>query len=651
MKKYLMIAVAALAVASCSKSDDVYDENRNRVTDAYNAAFLRYVGGSIDSNQDWGFGPSTTTRAAAPAFTRATSHNIDFPDAPAASDYKTTYPDGTPNIQGNPYWGYSAGGSFYADEGSTNNKVEVNPGWDGTKNVNGGPVYIVTNGGNGIVAPSYFYVDARNEGGAYVYVCPGATLKLNANDSKNLQAGLKMYIAEGATLETADELYINSLTIYNAGTIKAPNLHANGTGILYNQGTVTVAGNLRVTNANSFIVNEGKITAKNYGSEGSGSFWNVSGGEVNISEKTIVNSNSNGWVNDGQYTTGTFLYNAGSINVWNNCKLTCTTLFDMTLGDSSTSSFQMDGGASVVAASFHIQGPARIIMGANSMVKVTGTATMDCTKADYGIYGPTSGYAVFQANKIVKGRDNQGYEVTYGNNLYVYSETTHFENGMSGQYPYIDFVGNCSEANIYASNANFSKGKPAIDIDPSACNPGFEGGTPSTDDIRIMVEDLSAAEDGDFDFNDVVFDVKFTSETTADVTLIAAGGTLPLTVAGQEVHAKFGNYSTNTMINTNAAAVAAKANAAAGKTLYAAADNVPTVTFPVSGINKANNGKDIEVKVKKGDTWYLIEAKQGEPAAKFGCDPKVNKVDEQVSFKAVYDKFTKWVQNKNVQWY
>lgn len=639
-----MIAVAALAVASCSKSDDVYDENRNRVTDAYNAAFLRYVGGSIDSNQDWGFGPSTTTRAAAPAFTRATSHNIDFPDAPAS--YPTSYGNATEYTGG---YKYINGEAIYmANEGITNVEVQGN-----------GSLYIAKSAnGNGNYTPSAkWYVgnvtySADNSYKIKVYLLPGVTLNLSA-DQNNFQQNVEFYLSPGAKIVCADELRLNSAALYiaNNAMVSAKNLEANGTGILYNQGTVSLSGNLAVKNANSFIVNEGSISATNYGSEGSGSFWNVNGGEVNISGTTTVNSNSNGWVNDGQYTTGTFLYNAGSINVWNNCKLTCTKLFDMTLGDSSTSSFQMDGGASVVAASFHIQGPARIIMGANSMVKVTGTATMDCTKADYGIYGPTSGYAVFQANKIEKGRDNQGYEVTYGNNLYVYSETTHFENGMSGQYPYIDFVGNCTEKNIYASNANFSKGKPAIDIDPSACNPGFEGGTPSTDDIRIMVEDLSAAEDGDFDFNDVVFDVKFTSETTADVTLIAAGGTLPLTVAGQEVHAKFGNYSTNTMINTNAAAVAAKANAAAGKNLYAAVDNVAPVTFQVSGINRANNGNDIVVKVQKGGEWYTIEAKKGMPAAKFGCDPKVNYVNEQISFKAVYDKFTGWVQNKNVQWY
>ena len=49
------------------------------------------------------------------------------------------------------------------------------------------------------------------------------------------------------------------------------------------------------------------------------------------------------------------------------------------------------------------------------------------------------------------------------------------------------------------------------------------------DNIRIIAEDLHATAGSDFDFNDVVFDVHFTSTTTATVTIIAAGGTLPLT--------------------------------------------------------------------------------------------------------------------------
>lgn len=80
---------------------------------------------------------------------------------------------------------------------------------------------------------------------------------------------------------------------------------------------------------------------------------------------------------------------------------------------------------------------------------------------------------------------------------------------------------------------------------------------------RVMVEDLiandlSQVDKSDWDFNDAVFDVWFTERyennkgyKEAVITLWAAGGTKSLTVAGQEVHALFGQ-STKTMINTNA---------------------------------------------------------------------------------------------------
>lgn len=70
-------------------------------------------------------------------------------------------------------------------------------------------------------------------------------------------------------------------------------------------------------------------------------------------------------------------------------------------------------------------------------------------------------------------------------------------------------------------------------------------------DVRVIAEDLSVNENSDFDFNDVVFDVKFGYPQWDKTTIIlqAAGGTLPLYVGGQEVHEKFG-VSTSTMVNT-----------------------------------------------------------------------------------------------------
>ena len=68
---------------------------------------------------------------------------------------------------------------------------------------------------------------------------------------------------------------------------------------------------------------------------------------------------------------------------------------------------------------------------------------------------------------------------------------------------------------------------------------------------RIIAEDLTVGENSDFDFNDVVFDV-INNGTT--IRLRAAGGTLPLYVANQEVHAafatKYQGITSTTMVNT-----------------------------------------------------------------------------------------------------
>jgi hypothetical protein len=88
---------------------------------------------------------------------------------------------------------------------------------------------------------------------------------------------------------------------------------------------------------------------------------------------------------------------------------------------------------------------------------------------------------------------------------------------------------------------------------------------------RIFVEDLAQANRGDIDFNDAVFDayiydvtvtkvmknnegIEISRETEGTeqytkIDMLACGGTLPLTVAGTEVHSLFGQ-STTTMINT-----------------------------------------------------------------------------------------------------
>ena len=169
--------------------------------------------------------------------------------------------------------------------------------------------------------------------------------------------------------------------------------------------------------------------------------------------------------------------------------------------------------------------------------------------------------------------------------------------------------------------------------------------------IRIIAEDLNAQNDpqdnmgdSDWDFNDVVFDVEYTSDTEATIQVMAAGGVLPLFVAGEEVHALFGESADANgrypMINT-----------AEGKHYEKTARS-----FTVSGIEKSNNGKDIEIKVIKKvngvDEEFILTAANGQPASKIGVDPTFEWCNERQDITRRYPLFIDWVRTTEPwRWY
>lgn len=159
-----------------------------------------------------------------------------------------------------------------------------------------------------------------------------------------------------------------------------------------------------------------------------------------------------------------------------------------------------------------------------------------------------------------------------------------------------------------------------------------------TYDIRIMGEDLSASEDGDFDFNDIVLDVKFGNP--AKLCLRAAGGTLPLRIAGNndwEVHKLF-KVGVKTMVNT-----------AVGKHT-----ELEPVKFDYTGaISNGEEAKSIKLEVQKNGEWQELTAEIAEPAAKIAIpDTEADWNNERSSIKDNTD-FVEWARsnrNKSNWW-
>ena len=639
MKKYLMGGIAAVAICaaftSCSKSNELFDQNaaeqqkQQAAIEKKNADFTqsftnRY--GTIDSNNDWGFGNigKAATRAAVANRANAYSSVFTFPTAPADNLFATEK-DGNAVL----ITKYESGNNFYIDNTINGNGQTIQP--------NGNNIKLYVTGDN--VIPSGFYIPA----GTTLYLLPGT--KLTLPDSYSFgQWQCKVYIAEGAELICAGKLQLAAnCALYNRGTITTDQFEVTNSALFYNEGTIDMSektpGEISVENNNSVIVNDGTIKAKKLHTAGTGHVQNNA--DVTISGDTNVDSNNNTWVNNGQYTTNNFTFMATSGDVINNCKLTVNNRFYIGLGQNPTGEFKLDG--SIITKDFELHGPANIRMTSNSVIKVSNTATMAITIPNYGIYGPASGdYAVFEAKNIVWESKNN-FCVNYFGNLYVVADS-HFEhsyldgtsaaaqaNGGIGEKPTYYF--DPATVKMYVNGTD----KPDYTIAESECNPGFEGNKKKIEyAVRIICEDLGASDD--FDFNDVVFDALMKDGKTY-IKVLAAGGTLPLTVAGKEVHQIFG-VSTSTMVNTQPNAH------------YA--NKTEAQEFVVDQV--WSSYKDIPVKVSTDanamteESMVTLKAEKGAAPQKIAVDTNFEWCDERQQIETKYTNFGEYVQKSGTRW-
>ena len=553
--------------------------------------------------------------------------------------------------------------------------------------VNGGKEFFVENGN--VKVGGLFQVENAT------YYAKNTPLEIGGVLDLVSRTNQALFYNESGVITCSDKLFNNSSLFYTGSNSSFTEISANGIGVTYNgpQATMTT-GVIKVNNSNAngtngtVLINDGELNGTYLGTEGGAFFQNNGLTTINAANNgyTIVNSNHNTWVNNGTYNTKYFLYNAGSSQVINNCRLNVAEDFDINLGDNpGNSSFQMDSGSGVVTKNLNAGGgfsymnngssfaggPFYIYMGSGSVFEVQETATINATKENYGFYCTGDDWAVLHANKIqcMPGQENQGFKVTYGGKLAVISETTHFPQGHDGNptHPYIDFKNGASIENIYAEG--FNTNSPSINIPATECNPGFSrggGGDNDTKSIRILAEDVSATEATDFDFNDVVFDViaNFNGAATVNqvtIKLWAAGGTLPLKInstegdGGFEVHSVMGYTDVKTMINTHAKNYA--------KDPYKWDDDVPmaeeTITLAHS-ISKANFASDVNnyvrVEVQKEIegrlSWVLLTANQGEPACKIGVPVGTPWALERQNMNSVFPNFQTWVQTADPKnWY
>ena len=669
MKNFLITGAAALALliafAGCSKSNDLYDQSvvdeKNKqdqekqdqqkvltVNEAYAVAFEKAFG-TVGPNVDWGFGrKSSSTRA----FTRAGGvtfpTSITFPGDCDASNFLANWPENASEL---PTWGGNAGlkDAFYIEKA-----------YDMVQTY-GGAAKLYVKGdidlseGDTDAEHPRFQVSTTSE----IYLLEGATLKIGKVSAENF-IGAAIYIAEGATLATDYPLLLNSgIDVYNHGTIDVKDLQVNTNSILYNSGTVKATGTVSAESNSSngdqsSIVNNGTIECADV-VVNAGAVLNIF--EWKVSGTTKINSNNSGWINNGQWKTKDYAYVGGSENVINNCYLWVTNDFEMNIS-SVKGSFKINSEGGVLAQNFYggrdsstgaVSGPFKIEMAENAVFVVennaqfeSGRSEIDNDKYAYGIFGPlTGGYAVFQAKNIVRVASiaNTWGAVTYRGHLYVSAET-HFAQGNDGMESHkfiIEQDGFSIADNIFA--AGFKSGKPNITIPQTTCSPGFKGGNPL---FRVIAEDLSASEAGDFDFNDVVFDVVKAEGGVTTLKLICAGGVLPLRVRGAnqaegtEIHSVFGEKTPNAngqykMYNTGA-----------GPT-------VPEKEFTIDGTyTTPEQIAKIIIEVQKNGVWMELKATRGKAACKILVDDTFKPVVERRNIADENQNFTNYVQGKFV---
>ncbi len=657
MKKYLMSGLTAIVfcgmMISCSHNTDFGGNDVQKNIQAnYEKAFTQRFGEPAPE-QDWGFGTSSASKAMTRSMAAPACPDITKPyDEDWVAEYLETAKEPT---SANTWDNYD--NSTYA--------INYNPGgvnsidWNNAEETAEREYFFTLSFAQQIEYakanhPTWIIYNADNDYVTNFKITGTYSGYINVAASEGIMGGGALSGAERTIVVTGtwnitEDQRIGSLgkiIIANGGTVNV----ANGKTLnMVNQARLVVLPGGRLTG-------KGKVEVNNGNAEGQ---ENYNGGTIDVA---TFNNNFGKFYNYGKFLVNEYQGGAQESNFYNHSLV----VIDHFAGTGSTANARVFN-----ACQFYVKNNARIrnYEGIQGSALIVGKQLMFSSSED-GTSTPTyvglAAGALVKAGSLFNngtswtGPTEGGYAVlTIGQFDYMNWQQDHPEEGgyfANNIYLQADILNNVPDGNGYhqtdasdtqnhalsiaeykfknivanaVGNGNvriIEKGSTEIipadedfNLGVEGCTPGFKGDIPpvtppSTDDeweeIRIIAEDLTindAAGISDFDFNDIVFDVKrYTKGAktgTVEVILRAAGGTLPLYLSKidpeWEVHKLFGVVQ-SVMVNTNAVGGASKPIVT--KTLDAGTYSGTTIQEIANSIKiiVTKNGENVELTAVKG---------------------------------------------------
>ena len=540
MKKYFLTGSAMLVLggflASCTHDDLDYSSIVENKKAAYQEVFVKTYG-KIDPNQTWGFGSEAV--AAARGVTRAVfSETWDGVHNSTSSSKVPCGVNWTDTIQ------------FTIPSGlvtvDANTTIEPNKNYYVPSTFNGKVKFADNYNGSIYVAGKVTGYEGGNQQTVNIYIFDDASW------TSSFTTGTATFYNNGyLTLGGSDLQNSNIAAIYNAGSFTYTGTNTNSSTYFYSTGTVELTADNVDFKLKSDIHNTMK--AKNVKIQ-------------NSTAKYICGIEATGKVEnvDGPLVTSNVIANK----------------------------FSFDGNPIYLTQGGHINVDTLCVPNSNCHVYAVAGSTALVEATNFEFDNKNDFTHTFSPNIYFK--FNSGYiEVKgcYGNSDGNYHKYTSVEEYIKNTFDEFDLAKD-------RINAGDASGSPACGQAWSIGNtditiPTDQGETGGQIEVvtitkkfetiklhdagRVFCEDLGQISTNDLDFNDVVFDayiyevtpstqtivkendVEVSNTTTVDsestyykaaIVLLAAGGTLQLSVAGIEVHNALGGNPISTIINT-----------------------------------------------------------------------------------------------------